>query len=102
MRWTCRKIEFFLDDCLEGKLSVRDRFTYEAHVETCPGCREYFDHMSAFVEKVRQIGPRTRPRPRQMPQRILGEWEGLPLENQLVLAEAVRRDLEADDNRRKE
>ena len=29
MRWTCKRIELFIDDYLEGDLSVRDSFAYE-------------------------------------------------------------------------
>jgi hypothetical protein len=40
MRWTCKKIKPFIVDYLESKLSVQDKFTYEAHMETCPGGRD--------------------------------------------------------------
>jgi anti-sigma factor RsiW len=104
MRWTCKKIELFLEDYLEGKLPVQDKFTYEAHVETCPGCRKYVDRMSAFIEEFRgEIAPRIRARERQiapkMPQRVSDELARLPIEKQLLLAEAVRRDVEEEDRR---
>lgn len=100
MRWTCKKIELFLDDYLEGELSVRDTFTYEAHVETCPGCRKYVDGMAAFVEKFReQIGPASRARTGPAPQRVLNELSRLPIGKQFLLAEAIRSDLEKTDKR---
>lgn len=106
-RWTCRKIELFLDDYLEERLSVQDRFTYEVHVETCPACREYVNRMSALVEKVRgEIGPRIRAAARQMPekmrQRASDAWAELPIEQQLLLAEAIRGELEEEDRRLKD
>ena len=103
MRWTCKKIELFLDDYLEGELSVRDKFTYEAHVEACPECRKYVGHMSAFVEEVRgETGPRTHLTPSEMPPKVLDELARLPAEKQTLLVQAIRKDVEADDKRRKD
>lgn len=103
MKWTCKKIEVFLDDYLEDKLSVRDKFTYEAHVETCPHCRDYFDHMSAFIEEVRgEAALGMGLRPGEMPQKVLEALARVPAEKQSLLVEAMRRDLEADGKRRKD
>jgi predicted anti-sigma-YlaC factor YlaD len=103
-RWSCRTVELFLDDYLEEKLSAEDEFTYEAHLETCPSCREYVDGMSAFIEKVHgEIGPRIRARERQvapkMPQKVSDQLARLPIEKQFLLAEAVGRDVEEEDRR---
>jgi hypothetical protein len=86
------------DVYLEGKLPVRDRFAYEAHVEKCPGCREHFDRTSAFIQDAHQIGKSMR-RPGQIPQRVLDEAARLPIERQLLLGEIVSRDLEEEHQR---
>lgn len=57
MRWTCKKIKPFIADYLESKLSVQDKFTYEAHVETCPGGRDCVAQASAWIEKFRGHRP---------------------------------------------
>lgn len=107
MTWTCKKIELFIDDFLEGKLSVQDTFTYEAHVETCPGCRKYVAQTSVLIEESRgQIAPEILARGREMPQKmrqkVSDELAGLPMEKQVLLAEAVRKSLEEDLRRRRE
>jgi Putative zinc-finger len=107
MRWSCKKIELFINDYLEEKLSVQDKFTYEAHVETCPDCRKYVDDMSTFIEKVRgEIAPGVRERGQQMAekmrQRVSDDLAELPMKKQLLLAEALGRDVEEDERRRKE
>jgi len=102
-RWSCRTVALFLDDYLEEKLSVQDRFTYEAHLETCPSCREYVDRMSAFIEHVRgEIAPRIRAGVREMPEELRDAVAGLPIEKPLLWAEAVRKEAEEDERRRKE
>ena len=103
MKWTCKKIELFLDDYLEDELSVRDKFTYEAHVETCFRCHKYFHDMSAFIEEFRgETAPRMHVRPGEMPQKLLDELARVPAEKRSLLVEGLRRDLEADDKRRKD
>ena len=99
MTWTCKKTQLFIDDYLEGKLSVRDRFAYEAHVETCPGCREYFDRTSSFIQEVHQMGTVITRSPHQIPQKVLDEAARLPIEKQLLLGEIVSRDLEEEHQR---
>lgn len=105
--WTCRKIELFHDDYLEETLSVQDRFTYDAHLETCPSCREYVNRMTAFVEKLKgEIGPGIRAAARQMPekmrQRVSEALAELSIEEQILLAEAIRGELEEEDRRLKD
>ena len=103
MKWTCKKIELFLDDYLEDELSVRDKFTYEAHVETCCRCHKYFDDMSAFIEELRgEIAPTMRQTPGEMPQKVLDKLARVPAEKRSILVEGLRRDMEADDKRRKD
>ena len=97
MTWTCKKTQLFIDDYLEGKLLVRDRFAYEAHVEICPGCREYFDRTSSFIQEVHQMGTVITRSPYQISQKVLDEAARLPIEKQLLLGEIVSRNLEEED-----
>jgi len=95
--WTCKKIELFIDDYLEEKLSVRDKFTYEAHLETCSGCHEYFARTSALIKDAHRIGEalttQDPARPCRIPQRVWDQVAQLPTEEQLLLDRIMIRDL---------
>jgi predicted anti-sigma-YlaC factor YlaD len=97
MKWTCKKIELFIDDYLEEKLSVRDKFTYEAHLDTCPGCREYFDRTSSLIKDAHRIGEalttQDPAKPCQIPQRVWDQVAQLPTEEQLLLDRIMIRDM---------
>jgi len=40
---TCREVDSFLDDYLEGSLPEESRRTFEMHLGRCPPCRVYMD-----------------------------------------------------------
>jgi predicted anti-sigma-YlaC factor YlaD len=101
MRWTCKRIELFIEEYLEGELSARDSFTYEVHLEKCPSCRKYLQSMSAYIEHVRQVGTNL-PAPDRIPQILLDHVARLPLRDQFLLGERVREVLQEEEQKRRE
>ena len=101
MRWTCKRIELFIDDYLEGDLSVRDSFAYEVHLEKCARCRKYFENTSAYIEKVRRVGTNL-PASSGIPQSLLDHVARLPIGDQLRLGEEVRKALKDEEKRHQE
>jgi predicted anti-sigma-YlaC factor YlaD len=97
MKWTCRKIELFIDDYLEEKLSVRDKFTYEAHLELCSGCREYFACTSALIKDAHRIGEALTTHsatPGRIPQGVLDQAAQMPAKEHLLLRKIMSQDAE--------
>jgi anti-sigma factor RsiW len=45
----CKELVAIITDYLEGSLSERDRARFDAHVMTCPGCREYVEQMRITI-----------------------------------------------------
>lgn len=41
----CEELVEIITDYLEGTLPERDRARFDAHLMTCPGCREYVEEM---------------------------------------------------------
>jgi anti-sigma factor RsiW len=41
----CKELVEIVTDYLEGTLPDRDRARFEAHILTCPPCREYVEEM---------------------------------------------------------
>ena len=41
----CQELVEIITDYLEGTLPERDRMRFDAHLMTCPGCREYVEEM---------------------------------------------------------
>jgi anti-sigma factor RsiW len=41
----CKELVEIITDYLEGTLPERDRARFDAHILTCPGCREYVEQM---------------------------------------------------------
>jgi anti-sigma factor RsiW len=41
----CKELVEIITDYLEGTLPGRDRSRFEAHILTCPPCREYVEEM---------------------------------------------------------
>lgn len=52
---TCREIEAFLEDHLEGRLKGRERLVFGFHLATCPKCRSYVRAYHRAVETGRQV-----------------------------------------------
>jgi anti-sigma factor RsiW len=46
---TCRQLEDFIGDYLEGELPFRQRFTFRLHLVFCRECRDY---LAAYREAV--------------------------------------------------
>jgi anti-sigma factor RsiW len=45
----CQELVEVITDYLEGTLPRSDRARFDAHLATCPGCREYLEQMRALV-----------------------------------------------------
>jgi len=61
----CQELVEIITDYLEGTLADHDRARVEAHLLTCPGCREYVEQMRITIQlagrvTVDSISPRTR------------------------------------------
>jgi anti-sigma factor RsiW len=46
----CKELVEIITDYLEGTLPERDRGRFEAHILTCPHCREYVEEMRATLQ----------------------------------------------------
>jgi anti-sigma factor RsiW len=46
---TCRELVEVVTDYVEGRLSGPDRRRFEAHLETCEGCRNYLQQMQETI-----------------------------------------------------
>lgn len=51
---SCRDVNRFLIDYMDGELSARTERRFRSHLEGCPACRLYFDQYSETVRLVRQ------------------------------------------------
>ena len=61
----CQELVEVITDYLEGTLPQSDRARFDAHLATCPGCREYVEQMRALIRlsgslTARSIEPATR------------------------------------------
>ena len=45
----CKELVEIITDYLEGTLPERDRARFDAHILTCPPCREYVAEMNATL-----------------------------------------------------
>ncbi len=46
----CQELVEIITDYLEGTLPERDRMRFDAHLMTCPGCREYVEEMRITLQ----------------------------------------------------
>ena len=46
---TCQELVEIVSDYLEGALPEADRERFDAHLETCEGCRRYLDQMRTTI-----------------------------------------------------
>ena len=49
---TCQELVEIVSDYLEGALPEAERERFDAHLETCEGCRRYLDQMRTTVRVV--------------------------------------------------
>jgi len=61
----CQELVEVITDYLEGTLPKSDRARFDAHLATCPGCREYLEQMRALIRlsgslNAKSIAPATR------------------------------------------
>ncbi len=49
---TCQELVEIVSDYLEGALPEADRARFDAHLETCEGCRRYLDQMRTTIRVV--------------------------------------------------
>jgi anti-sigma factor RsiW len=61
----CQELVEIITDYLEGTLPTSDRARFDAHLATCPGCREYLEQMRALIRlsgslTAKSIEPATR------------------------------------------
>ena len=49
---TCQELVEIVSDFLEGALPEAERERFDAHLETCEGCRRYLDQMRMTVRVV--------------------------------------------------
>jgi anti-sigma factor (TIGR02949 family) len=45
----CQELVEVITDYLEGALDTEDRRRFEAHLDGCPGCRNYLEQMRATI-----------------------------------------------------
>lgn len=50
---TCREVLDFLDDFTDGALPAAEHRRFEAHLATCPPCREYLASYRTTIEMAR-------------------------------------------------
>lgn len=48
----CQELVEIVSDYLEGALPENDRERFEAHLQTCEGCRRYLDQMRTTIRVV--------------------------------------------------
>lgn len=46
----CQELVEIVTDYLEDTLTERDRARFDAHLMTCPGCREYVEQMRTTLQ----------------------------------------------------
>jgi predicted anti-sigma-YlaC factor YlaD len=46
---TCQELVEIVSDYLEGALPEADRERFDAHLQTCEGCRRYLDQMRTTI-----------------------------------------------------
>ena len=61
----CQELVEVITDYLEGTLPKSDRARFDAHLATCPGCREYVEQMRGLIRlsgtlTAKSIEPATR------------------------------------------
>ena len=48
----CQDLVELVTDYLEGRLPESERQRFDAHLQTCSGCRNYLEHMRVMIQAV--------------------------------------------------
>jgi anti-sigma factor RsiW len=75
----CQALVELVTAYLEGQLAPQDRERFEAHAESCPGCRAYIEQMRQTVRLIGKLHEDTLPPP--MRDRLLtafSKWKNQP------------------------
>lgn len=54
---TCQELVELVTDYFERTLPDRNRARFDAHLMTCPGCREYVEQMRITLELTGRLSP---------------------------------------------
>jgi len=52
--YSCQELVELVTDYLEGAMTPHERASFEAHLATCTGCRNYVGQMKATVRALKQ------------------------------------------------
>ena len=73
---TCQELVEIVSDYLEGALPEADRARFDAHLETCEGCRRYLDQMRTTIRVVGTLSEDDLdPRARDQLVQLFREWD---------------------------
>jgi Putative zinc-finger len=100
--WTCTRVQQYWDEYTEDKLSVRDKFEYEAHLATCEECQDFVHFLkyeNAAVAGAVRAAARARVAGKPIPQKIIGLAERLSPEDKLRLIQFAQRSEETERRR---
>ena len=51
----CKELVEIVTDYLEGTLREHDRARFDAHIMSCPGCREYVEQMRITIKATGRV-----------------------------------------------
>jgi anti-sigma factor RsiW len=54
---TCKSVNAFLTDYVEGRLEPKTARRFEDHIEVCPNCLRYLDQYRETVSMLHEIQP---------------------------------------------
>jgi len=58
---SCQELVELVTDYLEGALDAEARARFEAHLDSCSGCRNYVEQMRTTISLVGRLSPETLP-----------------------------------------
>lgn len=98
--WTCTRVQQYWDEYTEGKLSVREKFDYEAHLARCEKCQDFIhfleEHQNPTIARGLRAAIRARWSQTPLPQKIIDLAEKLSPEDKLRLIQFAQRSEEAE------
>ena len=69
---TCRELNGFLDDYLDGSLATQTRATFDAHIGECPECAAYLESYAATIRLAKAaVVEFDRPLPAGVPEELV-------------------------------